>query len=135
MTRGSEAAKKYGTSNSSNGFLRRSIYIIGPDGKVRYRDMRFDPVQREKATPLSAPLFELWAPRKDAVNGGWSRESDGRSELDARQRRAFLLRVVDVASRSLKNVHIEDVYNSSICIITPVMSLLSLCYKNLLCVL
>lgn len=39
---GQKVAKKYGTSDS-NGFIRRSIYVIGTDGKVKYRNMRFDP--------------------------------------------------------------------------------------------
>jgi peroxiredoxin Q/BCP len=39
---GQKAAKKYGSSNSS-GFIRRSIYVIGRDGKVQYRNMNFDP--------------------------------------------------------------------------------------------
>jgi len=37
-----KAAKKYGTNNSS-GFIRRSVYVIGRDGKVSYRDTHFDP--------------------------------------------------------------------------------------------
>ena len=39
---GQKVAKKYGTSDQS-GFIRRSVYVIDPAGKVGYRNMRFDP--------------------------------------------------------------------------------------------
>jgi peroxiredoxin len=37
-----KVAKKYGVDDES-GFIRRSVYVLGPDGKVAYRNLRFDP--------------------------------------------------------------------------------------------
>jgi thioredoxin-dependent peroxiredoxin len=34
-------ARKYGSYDSS-GFPRRTVFVIGPDGKVKYRDLDFD---------------------------------------------------------------------------------------------
>lgn len=34
-------ARRYG-SNDRSGFARRTVFVIGPDGKVRYRNMRFN---------------------------------------------------------------------------------------------
>lgn len=36
-------ARRYG-SNDRSGFARRTVFVIGPDGKVRYRNMRFNPL-------------------------------------------------------------------------------------------
>lgn len=34
-------ARKYGSKDGS-GYPRRTVYVVGPDGKVRYRNMRFN---------------------------------------------------------------------------------------------
>ncbi|MFI5235860.1 MAG: peroxiredoxin family protein [Gemmatimonadales bacterium] len=39
---GLHVAKLYG-SMRNDGYARYSIYVIGPDGRVRWRDLRFDP--------------------------------------------------------------------------------------------
>ena len=36
-----EVARRYAT-NDRSGYLRRAVYVVGPDGKVRYRNMRFN---------------------------------------------------------------------------------------------
>jgi len=38
---GQKIARKYGSSDNS-GFPRRTVFVVGPDGKVTYRNMRFD---------------------------------------------------------------------------------------------
>ena len=52
---GQKAAKKYGNHDSS-GFIRRSVYVIGPDGKIRYRDMRFDPFDSKAYAAVGAAV-------------------------------------------------------------------------------
>ena len=37
-------ARLYGSGDPS-GYNRRTVYVIGPDGLVRYRDMRFEPLE------------------------------------------------------------------------------------------
>ncbi|HEU4763422.1 MAG TPA: redoxin domain-containing protein [Gemmatimonadales bacterium] len=39
---GLHVARMYG-SVRSDGYARYSVYVIGPDGRVRWRDLRFDP--------------------------------------------------------------------------------------------
>ena len=34
-------ARHYG-SNDKSGYLRRTVYVVGPDGKVQYRNLRFN---------------------------------------------------------------------------------------------
>jgi thioredoxin-dependent peroxiredoxin len=36
-----KVARKYGSYDSS-GFPRRTVFVVGPDGKVKYRDLEFD---------------------------------------------------------------------------------------------
>jgi peroxiredoxin Q/BCP len=36
-----QVARKYGSYDDS-GFPKRTVFVIGPDGKVAYRNMRFD---------------------------------------------------------------------------------------------
>jgi peroxiredoxin Q/BCP len=50
-----KVAKKYG-SNDASGFLRRTVYVIGPDGKVRYRNMRFDAFNPKDYAALGAAV-------------------------------------------------------------------------------
>jgi thioredoxin-dependent peroxiredoxin len=44
-------ASKYG-SNDRSGYARRTVYVIGPDGKVRYRNMRFNALDPQHYTAL-----------------------------------------------------------------------------------
>lgn len=48
---GQRVARKYGSSDS-NGFSRRTVYVIGPEGNVRYRDLSFDPLDPADYTAL-----------------------------------------------------------------------------------
>ncbi len=59
-------AKKYGNYDSS-GFIRRSVYVIGTDGKVAYRNMRFDPFDPKAYSALGDAV-------KDARGGPPSNE-------------------------------------------------------------
>ncbi len=38
---GQKVARKYGSSDNS-GFPRRTVYVVGPDGRVMYRNMKFN---------------------------------------------------------------------------------------------
>jgi thioredoxin-dependent peroxiredoxin len=63
---GQKAAKKYGSYDSS-GFIRRSVYVIGPDGKVRYRDRRFDPFDAKSYSAVGAAVKSAQsAPQKSS---------------------------------------------------------------------
>jgi peroxiredoxin Q/BCP len=48
-------ARKYGSYDSS-GFPRRTVYVVGADGKVKYRNMRFDPANPEHFTELGSAV-------------------------------------------------------------------------------
>ena len=48
-------ARKYG-SYGSNGFPRHTVFVIGPDGKVKYRNMSFDPMQPKHYADLGAAI-------------------------------------------------------------------------------
>lgn len=48
-------AKKYGSYDSS-GFPRRTVYVVGADGKVKYRNMHFDPANPEHFTELGSAV-------------------------------------------------------------------------------
>jgi peroxiredoxin Q/BCP len=48
-------ARKYGSYDSS-GFPRRTVYVIGADGKVKYRNMHFDPANPEHFTELGSAV-------------------------------------------------------------------------------
>ncbi len=36
-----EVARRY-ASNDRSGYLRRTVYVVGPDGKIQYRNLRFN---------------------------------------------------------------------------------------------
>jgi peroxiredoxin Q/BCP len=50
-----EVARAYGV-RGSNGQPRRSVFVIGPDGTVRYRDIRFDPANDASYAKLDAAV-------------------------------------------------------------------------------
>ncbi len=50
-----QVARKYG-SYGSRGFSRSTIYVIGPDGRVEYRNLRFDALDPEDYTELGSAI-------------------------------------------------------------------------------
>ncbi len=38
---GQEVARRY-ASRDKSGYMRRTVYVVGPDGRVQYRNIRFD---------------------------------------------------------------------------------------------
>jgi peroxiredoxin Q/BCP len=56
-----KVARKYG-SNSSSGFPRRTIFVVGPDGRVAYRNMRFDPLDPEHYAELGSAVKAAGGP-------------------------------------------------------------------------
>lgn len=52
-----EVARKYG-SHSNRGFPRRTVFVIGPDGRVAYRNMRFDAGDPQHYAELGSAVRE-----------------------------------------------------------------------------
>jgi peroxiredoxin Q/BCP len=52
---GQDVARRYAASDRS-GYLRRVVYVIGPDGKVRYRNMRFNALDPKHYADLGAAV-------------------------------------------------------------------------------
>jgi peroxiredoxin Q/BCP len=52
-----KVAKKYGSYDSS-GRPRRTVFVIGPDGRVRYRNLRFNAVDPKDYSALGAAVRE-----------------------------------------------------------------------------
>jgi peroxiredoxin Q/BCP len=50
-----EVARRY-AANDRSGYLRRAVYVIGPDGKVRYRNMRFNALDPKHYADLAAAI-------------------------------------------------------------------------------
>jgi peroxiredoxin Q/BCP len=50
-----EVARRY-AANDRSGYLRRVVYVIGPDGKVRYRNLRFNALDPKHYTDLGAAV-------------------------------------------------------------------------------
>jgi len=48
-------AKQYG-SKDSGGINRRTVYVIGPDGRVKYRNMRFNALDPKAYSELQAAV-------------------------------------------------------------------------------
>lgn len=48
-------AKKYGSYDSS-GYPRRTVYVVGTDGRVKYRNMHFDPANPEHFSQLGSAV-------------------------------------------------------------------------------
>jgi thioredoxin-dependent peroxiredoxin len=52
-----KVARKYGSYDSS-GYPRRTIFVIDPDGRVRYRNLRFNALDPKDYTALGAAVRE-----------------------------------------------------------------------------
>lgn len=50
-----QVARKYG-SHGGGGYTRSTIFVIGPDGRVEYRNLRFDALDPEDYTELDAAI-------------------------------------------------------------------------------
>jgi peroxiredoxin Q/BCP len=50
-----DVAKRY-AANDKSGYLRRVVYVIGPDGKVSYRNMRFNALDPKHYADLGAAV-------------------------------------------------------------------------------
>jgi peroxiredoxin Q/BCP len=50
-----EVARRY-ASNDRSGYLRRTIYVVGPDGKVQYRNLRFNVLDPKHYAELGAAV-------------------------------------------------------------------------------
>ena len=52
----SEVATKYGAQGGARPYFRRSVYVIGKDGKVAYASARFDALAQEGYDKLAAAI-------------------------------------------------------------------------------
>jgi peroxiredoxin Q/BCP len=50
-----EVARRY-ASNDRSGYMRRTVYVIGPDGRVKYRNIRFDAQDPNHYAELGAAI-------------------------------------------------------------------------------
>ena len=50
-----EVARRY-ASNDRSGYLRRTVYVVGPDGKVQYRNLRFNALDPKHYAELGAAV-------------------------------------------------------------------------------
>lgn len=50
-----EVARRY-ASNDRSGYMRRTVYVIGPDGKVQYRNIRFNALDPSQYAELGAAI-------------------------------------------------------------------------------
>lgn len=48
-------SKQYG-SKDSGGFNRRTVYVIGPDGKIKYRNLKFNALDPQAYSDLQAAV-------------------------------------------------------------------------------
>jgi thioredoxin-dependent peroxiredoxin len=48
-------SKQY-ASKDSGGYNRRTVYVIGPDGRVKYRNMKFNPLDPQAYSELRAAV-------------------------------------------------------------------------------
>jgi peroxiredoxin len=48
-------AKQYG-SKDSGGINRRTVYVVGPDGKVKYRNLKFNALDPQAYSELQAAV-------------------------------------------------------------------------------
>lgn len=58
---GQKVAKQYG-ARGTNGRIRPAVYVIGADGTVRYRDLRFDPLKSKSYGALGAAVRRAGKP-------------------------------------------------------------------------
>ena len=52
---GLEVARKY-ASNGDAGRAKRTVFVIGPDGRVRYRNMKFNPLDPKDYSALGSAV-------------------------------------------------------------------------------
>ncbi len=50
-----EVARRYASKDRS-GYMRRTVYVVGPDGKVQYRNTRFNPLDSTHYAALGAAV-------------------------------------------------------------------------------
>jgi peroxiredoxin Q/BCP len=50
-----DVARRY-ASNDRSGYMRRTVYVVGPDGKVKYRNMRFNALDPKHYAELGAAV-------------------------------------------------------------------------------
>lgn len=50
-----EVARRY-ASHDRSGYLRRTVYVVGPDGRVRYRNLRFNALDPKHYAELGAAV-------------------------------------------------------------------------------
>lgn len=50
-----EVARRYASKDGS-GYMRRTVYVVGPDGKVQYRNTRFNPLDPTHYAALGAAV-------------------------------------------------------------------------------
>jgi len=56
--RGQVVARRYGSADRS-GYLRRTVYVVGPDGTVQYRNPRFNALDPSHYAELGAAVRRL----------------------------------------------------------------------------
>jgi peroxiredoxin Q/BCP len=50
-----EVGRRYG-SNDRSGYFRRTVFVVGPDGRVQYRNLRFNALDPKDYAELSAAV-------------------------------------------------------------------------------
>jgi len=50
-----DVARRY-ASNDRSGYMRRTVYVVGPDGKVKYRNTRFNSLDPKHYAELGAAV-------------------------------------------------------------------------------
>jgi peroxiredoxin Q/BCP len=50
-----DVARRY-ASNDRSGYMRRTVYVVGPDGKVQYRNIRFNALDPSQYAELGAAI-------------------------------------------------------------------------------
>jgi peroxiredoxin Q/BCP len=50
-----QVARRY-ASNDNSGYMRRTVYVVGPDGKVQYRNIRFNALDPKHYAELGAAV-------------------------------------------------------------------------------
>lgn len=52
----SDVATKYGSQGGARPFFRRTVFVIGKDGKITYADARFNPLAQDAYDKLAAGI-------------------------------------------------------------------------------
>lgn len=52
---GQRVARKYGSSDN-NGFPKRTVFVVGPDGRVKYRNLKFNALDPQHYAELGAAV-------------------------------------------------------------------------------